>query len=346
MLISLPRIRRTAFRWVLAPVALAAAVAVGLLASSCGGDGDSLTIYAGRSQTLVQPLLERFADESGRHVRVRYGDSTELALAILEEGGNSPADVYYGQDIGAFAALADRLQPPSDSVLEQVPERFRSPDGTWVGISGRARVVAYNTDKLQPEDLPDSILDYTDPAWRGRLGIVPRSDGFPEFVTALRATRGEEFARQWLKDLNANNPVKYPNNLAAIQAVANGEIDVAFVNHYYLYRFLQEEGADFGARNYYFENGDIGGLFMVVAAGVLDTAGDQEAAEEFVNFLLSSEAQEYFANKTYEYPLAAGVEPNGDLPPLTQLQTPNVDVTDMTDLRGSLELMQQTGILP
>lgn len=332
-------------RFVLLTLAAATALAVVLL-SACGDDENSLTIYAGRSSALVGPLLEKFADESGYNVAVRYGDATGLVLAILEEGDNSPADVYYGQDVGAFGALEDRLEPMPQSVVDLVPERFRSPDGDWVGISGRARVVAYNVDNIDPEELPDSILDYTDPEWKGRFGLVPRSDGFPEFVTALRLTMGEDFARQWLEDLNANDPTTFPNNLSAIQAVANGELDVAFVNHYYLYRFLAEEGEGFGARNYYFENGDIGGLFMVVAAGILDTAGNREAAEAFIEFLLSEEAQEYFTSETYEYPLAAGVETSGDLPPVSELQTPDLDVTDLTDLRGSLDLMSETGILP
>lgn len=325
---------------------IAAAAAISIVLSACGDDANSLTVYAGRSSALVQPILEKFAENSGYNVRVRYGDGTELALAILEEGDNSPADVYFGQDVGAFGALQDRLQPLPESILGKVAERFRSPDGDWVGISGRARVVAYNVDNIDPEELPASILDYTDPEWKGRFGLVPRSDGFPEFVTALRLTKGEDFARQWLKDLNANDPTTFPNNLAAIQAVANGELDVAFVNHYYLYRFLAEEGEGFGARNYYFENGDIGGLFMVVAAGILDTAGNRQAAEDFIEFLLSQQAQEYFAAETYEYPLAAGVEASAGLPPLADLQTPDVDVSDLTDLRGSLDLMSETGILP
>ena len=320
-----------------------------LLASACGGGSDSLTIYAGRSQTLVQPLLEQFSKDTGISIKVRYGDGTELALGILEEGKNSPADVYYGQDVGALGALKSegRLAKLPDDLLSKVDSGFRSPDGVWVGISGRARVVAYNTQDVNPSTLPKSILDYVDPKWRNQIGIVPRSDGFPEFVSALRLTRGQEFAKNWLTQLKANNPRVFPNNISALTAVANNEIDVAFVNHYYLYRFLAEQGEGFKARNYYFDNGDIGGLFVLAAAAIVDTSKHkEEAAQKFIEYLLSPAAQKYFAERTYEYPLVKGAEPAPGLPPLSALKAPDVDVSELTDLQGTLDLMRETGILP
>jgi iron(III) transport system substrate-binding protein len=319
-----------------------------VLASGCGNDDKVLTLYVGRSQNLVQPLLEQFAKDEGVHIRVRYGDGTELALGILEEGKNSPADVYFGQDVGALGALkADgRLAPLPANIINQVRPAFRSPDNLWVGISGRARVIVYNTDDINPATLPSTILDYTKPEWRNRLGIVPRSDGFPEFVTALRLVKGEAFARRWLEALKANNARAYPNNLAAIQAVANNEIDVAFLNHYYLYRFLAERGESFKARNYYFENGDLGGLFLVAGAAVLNTSKNKQDAEKFLAYLLSPAAQRYFAEQTHEYPLVEGVQSDTNLPALSLLHAPEIDLSDLTDLEGTLDLMRQTGILP
>ncbi|HLG12547.1 MAG TPA: iron ABC transporter substrate-binding protein [Dehalococcoidia bacterium] len=328
--------------------ALGAVIALSSLASACGGDDDRLTIYAGRSQTLVQPLLEQFSKDTGIKISVKYGDGTELALGILEEGKNSPADVYYGQDVGALGALKaeGRLTKLPDTILSRVDAAFRSPEGLWVGISGRQRVIVYNTDKIKPAALPSSVLGYTAAEWKGRIGIVPRSDGFPEFVTALRLTRGDDFARQWLRDLKANNPVSYANNTAAIQAVANGEVDVAFLNHYYLFRFLEERGEGFKARNYYFTNGDIGGLFLVAGAAILDTSKHKEDAQRFLEYLLSPSAQKYFTENTHEYPLVAGVAADPGLQPLSQIDPPEIDLSDLTDLEGSLEMMRQTGILP
>lgn len=322
--------------------------ALGLASASCGSDEEPLTIYAGRSQTLVQPLLEQFSKDTGIPIKVRYGDGTDLALGILEEGKNSPADVYLTQDVGALGALQaeNRLQSLPSKTLEQVPLAFRSPDGLWVGISGRARVMVYNTDTIDPKTLPTSVLDYTNTQWRGRIGIVPRSDGFPEFVTALRLVKGEEFAKKWLTDLNALSPRTFPNNISALQAVANGEVDVAFLNHYYLYRFLDERGEGFKARNYFFDNGDIGGVFLVSGAGILDTTKHRESAERFIAYLLEKQSQQYFADQTKEYPMIAGITGDPKLPPLESLKTPAIDLSNLQDLKGSLELMRQTGILP
>jgi iron(III) transport system substrate-binding protein len=207
-------------------------------------------------------------------------------------------------------------------------------------------VIVYNTDKLNPANLPKSALDYTNPEWRGRVGFVPRSDGFPEFVTALRHVRGDEYARTWLTALKNNNARAYANNIAAITAVANGELDVAYLNHYYLYRFLKEQGEGFKARNYYFENGDLGGLFVVSGAAVLNTSDNKSAAQRFIDYLLSPSAQKYFTDNTFEYPMVAGVAPGANLPPLNQLKAPDIDLSDLSDLKGSLDLMRSAGVLP
>ena len=331
----------------LARLLLLAIAAVGLLATGCGQE-QALTIYAGRSQTLVQPLLEQFSKDTGIAIKVRYGDGTDLALGILEEGKQSPADIYLTQDIGALGALKaeQRLQALPKGILDRVPEQFRSPDGLWVGLSGRARVIAYNTDRLKPASMPKSVLDYAQPEWKGRIGLVPRSDGFPEFVTAMRLTKGQEFTKRWLTDLRANNPKLYPNNVAALTAVANGEVDVALVNHYYLYRFLAEQGEGIKARNYYFDNGDLGGLFLVSGVAILDTSKHREAADRFIEYLLTKQTQQYFANETHEYPLIVELKPEAALPPLDTLKTPKVDLSDLQDLKGSLALMRETGIIP
>ena len=169
---------------------------------ACGGDdAETLTIYSGRSESLVQPILDQFEEESGVKVRVRYGDTAELAATILEEGGNSPADVFFAQDAGALGALADAglLKTLPSMVLDLAPSQYRSQADLWVGISGRARVVAYNTDVLSPDDLPDSIFGFTAPEWEGRIGWAPQNGSFQAFVTGLRVLEGDDAARDWLE---------------------------------------------------------------------------------------------------------------------------------------------------
>jgi iron(III) transport system substrate-binding protein len=307
----------------------------------------SLIVYSGREEALVGDVIEQFEEQSGVDVQVRYGDTAELGATILEEGQNSPADVFFAQDPGALGAVADAgaLRELPQGILERVPERFRSPEGNWVGTSGRARVVAYNTEALSEEDLPDSILDFTDPEWRGRIGWAPTNGSFQAFVTALREIEGEAAAREWLLGIEENEPLAYPDNSATLEAVASGEVEVGFVNHYYLYRALEEQGGDFGARNYNFPRGDVGNLVIVAGAGVLNTADNPGAAESFVEYLLSQEAQQYFADETFEYPLIEGVYTAEGLPPLSDIESPDVDLGNLDDLQGTLELLRRTGVL-
>jgi len=320
-----------------------------LAVAACGGDDEeTLTIYSGRSESLVQPILDQFADESGIKVRVRYGDTAELAATILEEGDNSPADVFFAQDAGALGALAEAglLKTLPRTVLDLVPSEYRSRADLWVGISGRARVVAYNTDALSPSDLPDSIFGFTDPKWKGRIGWAPQNGSFQAFVTGLRVLEGDAAARGWLEGIQANDPTEYPNNTTSVEGVANGEVDVAFVNHYYLYRFLDEKGEGFKARNYYTGPGDAGSLVNIAGAGILETANSNDLAEQFLKYMLGTEAQQYFADETYEYPVIDGIAILDGLVPLSEVQPPDIDLSDLSDLNGTLDLLKETGALP
>lgn len=319
-------------------------------ATTPGGqtETDRLVVYSGRSENLVGPLLEQFSQVTGIAVDVRYGDTAEMAATILEEGQNSPADVFFGQDAGALGALGEvgRLTPLPQTVLDQVEPRYRSPEGEWVGTSGRARVLVYNTDELTEADLPASVLDLTDPKWRGRVGWSPTNGSFQSFVTAMRLLKGDAETREWLEGMLANDVQAYPNNTAIVQAVAAGELAVGLVNHYYLYRFLAEEGEDFPARNYYFPGGDLGAIVNVAGAGILDSAQHPSAALSFVEFLLSPQAQQFFADETTEYPLAgAETELNPLLKPLDEVQSPDIDLSDLSDLQGTLDLLQEAGVL-
>ena len=310
------------------------------------GAAAGLTVYSGRSEELVAPLIEQFRTATGIDVQVKYGDTAELAATILEEGDASPADVFFAQDGGALGAVAaeGRLTTLPSTVLDLVDARFRSDDGHWVGVSGRARVAVYNTAELEASDMPDSILDFTDPAWKGRLGWAPTNGSFQAFVTALRELEGEDAARAWLEGVQANEPRVYEGNDPALLAVGAGEIDVAFVNHYYLMRKLAEE-PDFAAANHFFGAGDPGALVNVAGAGILTTAPHADAALDFVEFLLTEDSQRYFAEETFEYPLIDGIEADSKLVPLDDIDSPDIDLSDLADLAGTLALLQEVGIL-
>jgi iron(III) transport system substrate-binding protein len=329
---------------------LLALLALGL--ASCGGDdeegaSDTLTVYSGREEELVAPLFERFEEETGIDVEVRYADSAELAATIAEEGENSPADVFFGQDPGSLGAVEDRLAELPDEVLERVDERFRGGD-KWVGTSGRTRVLVYNTEALSEDEVPDSIFDLTDPKWRGKIGIAPTNASFQAFVTAMRLDVGEERTREWLEGVKANDPKFYEKNTPIVEAAAAGEIEVGLVNHYYLYLVRAEQGEDAPIENHYLEGDDPGALVTVAGAGVLESADNREGAERFVEFLLADEQQRFYTEEAEEaeIPLVEGIEPKEGVPSLDELAGagPDVDFARFGDeLEATLQLLNETG---
>jgi iron(III) transport system substrate-binding protein len=337
-------------RLILVCTALLALALVGSACQSRTGASSSasttLTIYSGRIESLVDPLLQQFARDTGTDIRVRYGDTAEMAAAILEEGAASPADVFFAQDAGALGAVGSRnlLVKLPDSVLNKVDARFRSPQGTWVGVSGRARVVVYNPQRIQESQLPDSILGFTDPAWRNRLGWAPTNGSFQAFVTAFRHSEGEEAARRWLEGIKANNPKSYANNIATVQAVAAGEVDAGFVNHYYLYAMQKDQG-QINARNYHPRDGKVGAMMNVAGVGILASSKNQETARRFVEYMLSEPAQKHFTEQTFEYPLVAGVAPPQGAVPIAEIKAPNIDLGSLSDLDATLRLLRETGAL-
>jgi iron(III) transport system substrate-binding protein len=306
----------------------------------------TLTVYSGRNEELVGQVFDDFTEATGIEVDVRYGDTAELAVTIVEEGDASPADVYFGQDAGALGALQaqDRLVALPDDVLDRVDPLFRSREGEWVGTTGRVRVLAYNTDTLSEDDVPDSILDLTDPEWSGRVGWAPTNGSFQAFVTALRVTEGEDVAREWLEGMQANDVVVFENNTAIVEGVARGEVEVGITNHYYLYRFLAED-PDYNVANKFLP-GDIGGLVNIAGVGVLGSSDEQEAAFELVRYLLSDEVQTYFGQVTdaLEFPVVDGID-SPELPTLDEIDPPDIDLSNLEDLQGTLELLQEVGAL-
>lgn len=309
---------------------------------------EPLIIYSGRSESLVAPVIEMFKEATGIDAQVRYGGTAEMAATILEEGANSPADVFWAQDPGGLGAVsAEGLFEalPAD-ILELVPDNFRAPDGTWVGITGRARVVVYNTAMVESNDLPDDIWDFTDPKWDGRIGWAPTNGSFQVMVTAMRNSWGEEKTREWLEGILANKPVVYENNTGIVAGVEAGEVEVGFVNHYYLYRFIAEEGESFEARNFFLPSGGPGSLVMVAGAGVLGSSTHKDAAYEFLRFLLSREAQEFFTTGTFEYPMMTELPLPVELAPIESLNSIRIDLADLDDLAGTVNLLQSVGALP
>ncbi len=321
---------------------------VGIVAA-CGGSDDeaeSLTIYSGRSESLVGPIIEQFANATGIDVSVKYASTSQMAATLAEEGDNTRADVFFAQDPGGLGAVEHMLQTIPQEILDKTPAWARSPEGRWVGISGRARVIVYNTENISADDIRTDLWGFTDPKWKGRIGWPPTNASFQTMVTAMRHLWGDERTRQWLEAIQANDPKVYEKNTPTVAAAGVGEIDVGFVNHYYLYRFLAEEGESFGARNHHLAAGGPGSLIMVAGAGILSSSENTDAAAKLLEFLLSPVAQQYFAGQTYEYPLVEGVNVNRLLTPLDEINNPSILMGNLTDLKGTQEMLRSVGILP
>lgn len=304
----------------------------GVAAAIYGGDcadiqDDEVTIYSGRTENLIQPVLDAFSCETGINVAVRWGSSTELALLLNEEGEQGPADVFLSRSPGPVGFLEGNglLGTIDDEVLDLVTPENRSDSATWVGFSGRKRVAVYNFDAISDDQLPSSIFDLTDETWRGRVAIPATNGSFVDWFTVLRDQVGTDVATTWLNDMVANDATYYPNNRSIVEAAGRGEVDIGLVNHYYNYQEEAAIGDDHRARNYDFGDGDIGGVLIITAATITASSDQPDEANELLAYLLTEPVQRYFTDETFEYPLAAGVEPADVLSPLAALQIGSID---------------------
>lgn len=315
--------------------------------AALSGAPGTLVIYSGRNEALIGPVITMAEDSAGFSMEVRYGQTAELAITLLEEGDRTPASLYIAQDAGALGQLANegRLAALPEEILDRVDPRFRSSDGVWIGVSGRSRVLTYNSDMLTEADMPASVLDLVDQAWAGQVGWAPENGSFQSQVTAMRQVLGEDETRAWLEAMIANDPVVFEGNGPIVRAVAAGEISVGLVNHYYKWEIQKEEGTELPVENHYFPGGDIGSLVNVAGVAILKDSPDQDAALAMVDYLTRSEAQTYFAETTFEYPLIDGVAPAADLPPLADIQSPDIDLSDLADLEGTIALLTEVGAL-
>ena len=337
-------------------LAAATVTTLALALSACGGAtddatggagaGTTLTIYSGRNEELVGPLLDQLEDAVGTQVEVRYAGSSELAAQLLEEGEGTDADLFFSQDAGALGALAKAgmLEPLPEETLGRVPEAYHDDEGRWVATSARARVLAYDPETAPEVESFTGIDQVLDEAYRGKLAYAPTNASFQAFVTALRVDRGEDGARQWLEDFAALEPQAYDNNIAVLDAVDGGQAAIGLINHYYWYERVAEQGEDaVSARIHFLDSDDPGALVNVAGAGVLAGSDAEDAAVAAVDFLLSDEAQQYFADTTAEYPVVEGItSEKHDLEPLGK--TSSVDLNDLDSLDETLALLDEVGL--
>jgi len=289
------------------------------LTVGCSAQNESspeLTIYSGRSEDFISPFLATWQDNSGVKLNIRYGDSAELAAQILEEGGNSPADIFLAQDAGSLGAIsaAGLFTPIANDVATLIPNQYIAENREWVGLTARVRVFAYDPNKIKT--LPLSISDLTKPIYKNQLAIAPTNASFQAFVTAM---------------INSNG--------------IDGEVSIGLVNHYYTWEVSESLGREINVLNGFFAAGDIGNLINVSGIGILKSSDKVDLAKGLIDFLASTETQKKFVSDTHEYSLIDNQSAPTGLPTLAEIGSPNLDLGLLKDVKTTQDLLIEVGLL-
>jgi len=308
-------------------------------------DVTELTVYSGRSEEFIAPFFAQWEAQSGIKLNIRYGDSAELAAQILEEGSNSPADLFLSQDAGSLGAVSEAglFTQLNDAIASAIPAQYVAANRNWVGVTGRARVFAYAPDRVKV--LPQSVTDLTNSQYENQIGIAPTNASFQAFLTALIENKGVDFAKNWLKALQANGVKIYAKNSAIVEAIDKGEISIGLVNHYYIWEVSEGLGRPINVKNGFFATGDLGNLINVSGAGVLASSKKYAAAEDLINFLTSAPTQAKFVSDTHEYSLLANAAAPTDVPTLDQIGAPAVDLNTLKNIKATQDLLIEVGLL-
>ena len=306
---------------------------------------NELTIYSGRSEEFIAPFFAEWEQQTGIRLNIRYGDSAELAAQIIEEGSNSPADLFLSQDAGSLGAVTEAglFTQLSDQIASTIPASFTEANRNWVGVTGRARVFAYAPDRITV--LPQSVTELTNAQYKNQLGIAPVNASFQAFVTALIENKGRDFAKSWLQGLQANGAKIYAKNSAIVEAIDKGEISIGLVNHYYIWEVSEALGRAINVKNGFFAPGDLGNLINVSGAGVLASSKKIAAAEDLINFLTSAPSQQNFVRDTHEYSLIDGAAAPAGLPGLNQIGAPTIDLASLKNIKQTQDLLIEVGLL-
>jgi iron(III) transport system substrate-binding protein len=324
-------------------------VAVALAATACSGSGESeeLLVYNAQHESLTKEWIDAFTKETGIKVTYRQGGDTELGNQLVAEGDASPADVFLTENSPAMAAVekAGLFADLNKDTLDQVPPQYQPASGKWTGVAARSTVFVYNRDRLKPDQLPKSLLDLEQPAWKGRWGAPPTKADFQAIVAALVALRSDNAAQQWLGSMKANAKL-YNDNIATLKAVNAGEVDGGVIYHYYWFRDQAKTKEMSGnTALYYFKNQDPGAFVSLSGGGVLKSSKKADKAQQFIKFVTGKAGQEVLEKgDSFEYPVASGVPANPALPPLDSLQAPAVNPSNL-NAQTVTDLMTKAGLL-
>ncbi len=324
-----------------------AALTASLLTACSEDDGPFITVYNAQHEELLEEVAPLFEEETGIEVKLRSGSDLELANQLVQEGDASPADVFLTENSPAMSLVdqAGLFAPIDQESLDLIPADYVPSDKNWLGFIARSTVVVYNTDQLSPDELPDSIMDFADPEWAGRISFSPTGADFQAIVSAVLELEGEDATRDWLQGL-ADNGTVYDGNNVVMESVNAGEVEAGIIYHYYWYRDQAESGENSDSSElYFFGNQDPGAFVSVSGAGVLASSDKQDDAQQFVKFLAGDEGQQAIADSyALEYPLNPNVSLDPPVKPFDELDPPKIDVSTLNS-ETVIELMQEASLL-
>jgi iron(III) transport system substrate-binding protein len=344
-----------------AALAAAAILATGAALTACGtsssGNGTTITLYSGQHAQTTQSLVTAFEAKTGINVVVRSDDEDVLADQIAAEGSHSPADVFLTENSPPLESLQAKgfLAALPSSTLASTPSRFNSPRGNWVGVSARVSVLIYNPGLISASQLPTRVSQLASAQYRGKLALAPGETDFQPIVTAYQHAYGTAATLTWLTKIDANAAGHiYPDNETISSQVNRGAVAFGIINQYYWYRLRAEIGAsNMHSKIVFFAPRDPGYVLDVSGAAVLKSSTHQAAAQKFVAFLVSKQAQEIIATPgtgtgqslSFEYPIAAGVTTKAGEPPFGQLQPYPITISQLGDGSAAVALMRQAGLI-
>jgi iron(III) transport system substrate-binding protein len=326
-----------------------AALGLAMGLSAAQAQTNSLTVYSAQHPQVDAMLAAAFTKETGIKVLLHEGEGPDVANQIVQEGADSPADVFFTENSPELNLLDEKglLAPVDPATLKLVPAQYNAQSGDWLGVLARENVLAYNPSKISAAELPAHLLDLAKPEWKGRIGIAPSDSDFLPLVSAVIKLDGKDAALAWLQGLKANAQI-YDDDEGVAAAVARGDVATGIINNYYWDRLETELGPQkIDSKIYHFKDGDVGGLINVSGAAVLKYSKNQAEAQKFLAFLDSEQAQTLLGQSDidYEYPLRPGVPPNAKLTPFKDLTPPGVKVSQLGDDQEAAQLLQQAGLI-
>lgn len=308
----------------------------------------TLVLYSGRSEPLIQPVIDAFkAQHPEVDIRLKAGSNSELANALIEEQANPQADLFITTELFTIQNLAGQgvFESYRPEGADLIPADFIGPDNTWVGLTRRARVIMYNTELVSAEEAPKSIFELTDPKWKGQIAAAGSTNGSMQAqIAAIRQLLGEQEAGAWLESLIANDVTFFGGHTDVRKAVGAGEFKLGLVNHYYYY-LQQAEGSPVGIVFPDQGEGQPGLITNATAAAIVKGGSNPQAAQAFMDFLLSEAGQKIFAELNYEYPLRPGVALHPEVQPLEGFRLADVNAAELSlDFDATFDLIERVGL--